>query len=193
MALKARERLAAYGLALYMAVAGVAITMPNGLSSTERLWVGLAAAMAVAVAVGARFASRLVTVLSCVACSVWPGWQSNRGKNALLAYPFLALVLYLTFAMSKSRRDITERRISQGDLGDSASDRRSAKAVAERATVDALGRDLPGKSKRYTPPKQKKSGPSATKTTSSSAKDEPEKVSSANANAKAKAKAWIRS
>lgn len=157
MALRAKERLGAYAMGVYMVGAALAITVPGGLKGVETKWLVVGLIMAVLVVVGARFASRFVAIITCVVCSIWPGWtlSKDKGRNALFAYPFLAFVLYLTFAMSKARRDITERRVAEGDFGDPAAERRAAKTKVERATVDATGRDLAARSKRYTPPKKK--------------------------------------
>ena len=155
MALRPKERLGAYLMAVYMTVVSLAVTVPDGVTRSERTQLAIAAAMVVAVAVGARFASRFISIITFVACSLWPGWNANKGKNYLFAYPFLAFVLYLTFAMSKARKDTTEARMAAGDFGDPTAERQAAKSKAERATSDATGRDLASRSKRYTPPKKK--------------------------------------
>ena len=161
--LRPREKIGTFVMAAYMALVSTAVLVPDGLGRTERTQAAIAALMVVAVAVGTRFNSRFISIITFVACSLWPGWNNNGGKNYLFAYPFLAFVLYLTFAMSKARRDTTDARLVAGDFGDPAAERIAAKNRAQRATTDATGRDLATRSKRYTPPKKKPAAKSSSK------------------------------
>lgn len=144
-----RERIVGYVLAAY----GLAIfawrTLPGGLVGREPLYIGLGVVLALALAGLARYTNRIGLSLGAVGCAVWPygpKWQ-------LLAYPFLGLMLYVTFAMSKSRKDLMAKRAAAGDFADPIAERRAEKTKPAVAKEDNTGRAYATKSKRYTPPK----------------------------------------
>jgi hypothetical protein len=148
--------LAAYGLGIFMWR-----TLSGGLVGREPLYLALGVVLAVALAGLARYTNRIGLSLGAVGCAVWPygpSWQ-------LLAYPFLGLMLYVTFAMSKSRRDLMAKRAAAGDFADPIAERRVEKKKPAVATEDKTGRSYASKSKRYTPPKAP-AKPAATPTAS---------------------------
>jgi hypothetical protein len=136
--------LAAYGLGTF-----IWRTVPGGLVGHEASFLALGVVLAIALAGLSRYTNRIGLSLGAVGCAVWPYWQ----KWQLLAYPFLGLMLYVTLAMSKSRRDLMTKRAEAGDFADPIAERRAEKAKPAVAKEDTTGRAYASKSKRYTPPK----------------------------------------
>jgi membrane protein implicated in regulation of membrane protease activity len=152
--LTTRDRQIGTAAALYGVAAFIGIGIHDGWGKGEASRVSLGVGLAIGMIIIAwRFSSRIGLSIAAVAVVMWisVGWPTY----SLVAYPLLALMLYLMLAMSNARRRIMKERIDAGDFADPRSEARAARAAgrATKATNTPDGRPIATPSKRYTPPK----------------------------------------
>jgi hypothetical protein len=111
-----------------------------------------------------RFKNRLTVIFAAVAPAFATSFLRGTGKPAkapvaasLLAYPFLALVMYLMLKQGKDRRKFIAARIESGEHDGTKghTPRTRSKKPDPVATEQPNGRPVAPQSKRYTPPKAK--------------------------------------
>jgi hypothetical protein len=160
--LSTKEQYVGYALAVYAVGIFLWRTFAGGVSEIapkfglvgEMAWLVYGVVAAIALVLLSRFTNRLGVTIGAVACAMW---QGDTPSFQLLAYPFLGFTLYLTLAMSRSKRALMNERVANGDFADPIAERRNAKSKPTTAKEDATGRAYASKSKRYTPPKPAKS------------------------------------
>ena len=112
-----------------------------------------------------RFKNRITVIFAAVApafaTSFLKGGKDHKAPvaAALLAYPFLALVMYLMLKQSKDRRRFIATRMASGEhdgMKGVASRSREKAKKRDTETHQPDGRAIAAPSKRYTPPKTKR-------------------------------------
>jgi hypothetical protein len=158
-----RERLVSMVVGILGAIAFVVEALTDKLVKGNTAPLFFAAGFGIGIALIAwRFKNRITVIFAAVApafaTSFLRGGKANKAPvaAALLAYPFLALVMYLMLKQSKDRRRFIAARIESGehDGTKGLAPRGRGRKEPEVATEQPDGRPIAAPSKRYTPPKK---------------------------------------
>jgi hypothetical protein len=143
---------AAYGLAAITAITAKSKDGFGGGNTAWRYPLGIAICLLFALLVWKT--NRWLSGIGAILAVYGSPWSTLF----LFAFPILAYFIWLNIRIFKDQRKRMDEKATAGDFGIDPRDiPRGRKKVDEKATEDAMGRSLAPASKRYTPPKKKKS------------------------------------